>query len=134
MKALKIAAVVIVAVAVMLALPLVFGLPLGVLTSAIQARVARDTGYRLSIAGSARLGLWPSLHATITDVSLQDPGDRDGNSRLTISRIRADVSLSSLWSGHPEISELSIEKPVLYVPVAPETFNAAADNLSRAST
>jgi AsmA protein len=120
MKALKIAGVVIVVVVVILALPLMLGLPIGVLTSAIQERVERDTGYQLSIAGSARLSLWPSLHATLTDITLQDPGDRDGNNRLTISRIKADVSLSSLWSGRPQISDLVVEKPVLYLPLLRE--------------
>jgi AsmA protein len=120
MKALKIAGVVIVVVTAILALSLVLGLPIGILTSAIQERVERDTGYRLNIAGSARLGLWPSLHAIVTDIKLTDPGDRDGSNRLTISRVRAEVSLSSLWSGHPQISELSIEKPVLYLPLVRE--------------
>ena len=120
MKALKIAGVVIVVVTAILALPFVLGLPVGILTSAIQERVERDTGYRLNIAGSARLGLWPSLHAIVTDIKLTAPGDRDGNNRLTISRVRAEVSLSSLWSGHPQISELSIEKPVLYLPLVRE--------------
>ena len=119
MKALKIASVVLVLAAI-LTLALMVGLPAGILTSAIQERVERATGYRLSIAGSARLGLWPRLHATVTDVRLQDPGDRDGNNRLTISRITADVSLSSLWSGRPQISDLSIEKPVLYLPLVRE--------------
>jgi AsmA protein len=120
MKASKIASVVIVVVAVMLALPLLFGLPIGVFSGAIQDRVERETGYRLSIAGSASLDFWPSLHATLTDVTLQDPKDRDGSSRLTINRIRAELSLSSLWSARPEISDLVIEKPALYLPLLRE--------------
>jgi AsmA protein len=120
MKTLKITSVVIVVVAIILVLPLLFGLPVGVFTSAIQERVERETGYRLSIAGSASLSLWPALNAVLTDVTLQDPAERDGTGRLTISRIRAGVSLSSLWSGHPEIGELVIEKPALYLPLLRE--------------
>jgi AsmA protein len=120
MKALKIASAAVAIVAVMLALPLLLGLPIGLFTSAIQDRVERETGYRLSIAGSASLRLWPSLKAVLTDVTLQDPGDRDGTRRLTISRIKADVRLSSLWSGRPEISELIIERPAMYLPLLRE--------------
>jgi len=122
MKALKIASAAIVIVAIILALPLLFGLPIGLFTSAIQDRVERETGYRLSIAGSGSLSLWPSLNAVLTDVTLQDPGDRDGTSRLTISRLKADISLSSLWSGRPEIGELIIERPALYLPLLRERF------------
>jgi AsmA protein len=120
MKALKIACAAIAIVAIILALPLLFGLPIGVLTSAIQDRVERETGYRLSIAGSASLKLWPSPTAVLTDVTLQDPADRDGTSRLTIGRITADMSLSSLWSGRPEISELVVERPAMYLPLLRE--------------
>jgi AsmA protein len=131
MKASKIASLVIVVVAIMLALPLLFGLPIGVFTPAIQDRVERETGYRLSIAGSASLHLWPSLNATLTDVTLQDPKDRDGSSRLTINRIKANMRLSDLWSGRPQISELIIDRPALYLPLLRERLR---DNLSRAIT
>ena len=61
MKALKIAGAAIAAVIVVAALLLIIGIPSGFLTSAIQDRVERETGYRLTIAGSTRIGLWPSL-------------------------------------------------------------------------
>jgi AsmA protein len=120
MKAWKIASIVIVVVAIILALPLLLGLPIGVFTTAIQDRVEHETGYRMSIDGAASLNVWPSLNVTLTDVALSDPRDRDGSSRLTISRIKAEVSLSSLWSGRPEISDLFVEKPVLSVPLLRE--------------
>jgi AsmA protein len=120
MKALKITGVVIAVVVIVLALPLVFGLPIGFLTTALQDRVERDTGYRLSIAGSAGASLWPTLNIALSDVTLQDPKDRDGNNRLTIGSLRAEVTLSSLWSGRPEISDLTIEKPALYLPLLRE--------------
>ena len=64
------------------------GVPSGFLTSAIQARVERDTGYRLTIAGATKIGLWPSLNVTLNDVTLQDPKDRDGTNRLTVGQRR----------------------------------------------
>src|SRR5215469_7693040 len=114
MKALKLAGVAIGAVIVILALLLIVGIPSGFLTSAIQDRVERQTGYRLTVAGSAKVSLWPTLNVNLGDLTLQDPKDRDGTSRITIDNLQADVTLSSLWSGHPHVSELVVTKPVLY--------------------
>ena len=120
MRALKIAGGAVAAVIVVLALLLVVGIPSGFLTSAIQARVERETGYRLTIAGATRIGLWPSLNVTLNDVTLQDPKDRDGTSRLTVGSVQADMTLASVWSGHPQITELVITRPVLHVPLLRE--------------
>lgn len=120
MKALKIAGAVIAIIVIILALPLVFGLPIGFLTAAIQDRVERDTGYRLTIAGSATASLWPKLHVSVSDIKLEDPRDRDGNNRMIIGSVKADVSLSSLWSGRPEVTDLAIDKPAFYLPLLRE--------------
>ncbi|MGB9117551.1 MAG: AsmA family protein, partial [Bradyrhizobium sp.] len=108
MKALKIASAAIAAIIVVAALLLIVGIPSGFLTSAIQDRVERQTGYRLTIAGSTRIGLWPSLNVTMNDVTLEGPKGRDAGNRLTVGSIQADMTLGSVWSGRPEISELAI--------------------------
>src|SRR5262245_6548511 len=120
MRALKIAGAAVVAAIVVIALLLVIGVPSGFLTSAIQERVERDTGYRLAINGSTKIGIWPSLNVTLKDVTLQDPKDRDITNRLTAASIEADVTLSSVWSGKPEITELVIVRPVLNLPLQRE--------------
>jgi AsmA protein len=120
MKALKIAGSAIAAIIVVAALPLIVGIPSGFLTSAIQDRVERQTGYRLTIAGSTRIGIWPSLNVRLNDVTLEGPKDRDATGRLTVGSIQADITLASLWSGHPEITELAIIRPVLNVPLLRE--------------
>jgi AsmA protein len=120
MKVLKIAGSAIAAIIVVAALLLIIGIPSGFLTSAIQDRVERQTGYRLTIAGSTRIGIWPSLNVTLNDVTLEGPKDRDATGRLTVGSIQADVTLASLWSGHPEITELAIIRPVLNVPLLRE--------------
>ncbi|UFZ01759.1 AsmA family protein [Bradyrhizobium ontarionense] len=126
MKALKIAGGLVGVILLVLILALAFGLPAGFLTVAIQDRVERDTGYRLSMAGSASVSLWPSFRATLTDVTLQDPRDRDGNNRLTVGKVQADMALSSLWSGRAEIAELVIDKPTLYLPLLRERLRDGA--------
>ena len=64
MKALKIAAGAVAAILVALVLLAVVGIPSGFLTSAIQARVERETGQRLTITGATRIGVWPQFNVT----------------------------------------------------------------------
>ncbi len=125
MRALKIAGSAIAAVIVIAALLLFIGIPSGFLTSAVQARVERETGYRLTIAGATRIGLWPSLNVTLNDVTLAPPKDRDGANSITVGSVQADVTLASLWSGHPQVTELVIAHPVLHVPLLRERSRPA---------
>lgn len=125
MRALKFAGAAVAAVIMIVALLLVIGVPSSFLTSAIQQRVERETGYRLAINGGAKIGLWPQLNVTLNDVALQDPKADDINNRLTASSVQADMTLSSVWSGKPEISELLIVRPVLNVPLQRERARSA---------
>ena len=131
MRALKIAGAAIAAVIVVAGLLLVIGIPSGFLTSTIQERVERETGYKLAINGSTKIGLWPSLNVTMKDITLSDPKDRDINNRLTAASIEADVTLSSVWSGKPEITELVIVRPVLNLPLQRVRDAAAAARQDR---
>jgi AsmA protein len=133
MRALKIAGAAIAAVIIVAALLLVIGIPSGFLTSEIQARVERETGYRLTIAGSATIGVWPKLNVTLSDVTLEnpgdrdsDPGDRDSSKRLTVGSVQADMTLANVWAGRPEITELVIVRPVLHVPLLRERIRQPA--------
>jgi AsmA protein len=138
MKVLKFAGAAVGVIILVLALLLVVGLPSGFLTSSIAERVERDTGYRLTIAGTTRINLWPVLNVTLTDVAFADPRGRDGSVRLTVSGVAADMTLASVWSGHPEISTLVITKPELHVPLLrerlPVTTAKAAPSDSAANT
>jgi AsmA protein len=133
MKALKIAGMVTAAVVVVTALLLIVGIPSGFLTSGIAERVERETGYHLTVAGSARIGLWPSLHITMSDVTLERPSDPESGNRLKIGSIQADLTLASLWSGHPEVTELVINRPELRVPLRRER-QRDADNRANATS
>src|SRR6201986_3778155 len=124
MRVLKIAGAAVAAIIVVAGLVLVVGIPSDFLTSAIQARVERETGYRLTIAGSTKIGVWPSLNVTLNDVTLQDPRNRDSSDRLTIRSLQDGVTVSSLWSGHPDVTELVIDRPVLSVPLLRERVAA----------
>jgi len=134
MKGLKILGGVIAAIVVIAALLLIVGVPSGFLTSTITERVERETGYRLTIAGSTRIGLWPSLNITMRDVTLERLSDPESGNRLTIGSLQADMTLRSLWSGHPEITELVIDHPRLRVPLRRERQAAANATSSKPAT
>ena len=125
MRALKIAGAAIAAVIVVIAL-LVIGIPSSFLTAQIQDRVERATGYKLTINGGVRIGLWPSLNVALNDVILQDPKEHDSDNRITASSIQADMTLASVWAGKPEISELVVVRPVVNVPLQRERLQEAA--------
>jgi AsmA protein len=125
MRALKIAGAAIAAVVVIIALLLVIGVPSGFLTTQIQERVERETGYKLAINGGAKIGLWPSLNITLNDVTLQNPKDRDINNRFAASSIEAEVTLASLWAGRPQITELVVIRPVVNLPLQRERVKEA---------
>jgi AsmA protein len=134
MRALKIAGAAVAALIAIVALLLVIGIPSGFMTSAIQARVERETGYRLTISGATRIGFWPSLNVTLNDIALQNPKDRNSSDdRLTVERVEADVTLESLWSGHPHITELAIVRPVAHVPLLRQRNPQAAPSAKPAT-
>jgi AsmA protein len=133
MRALKIAGAAILAMIVIIVLLLIVGIPSGYITQAIQDRVERETGYRLAVSGVTRLGIWPSLNVTLNDIGVRDPKARESDGHVTIGSIRADIALRSVLSGRPQVSELVITKPVLYVPLRRER-DARADNSAKPAT
>ncbi|MCP3404532.1 AsmA family protein [Bradyrhizobium sp. CCGB01] len=127
MRALKFAGAAIAAAIVVIGLLLVVGIPSGFLTTTIASRVESATGYRLSVDGTTKISLWPTLNVTLNDLTLADLKDRSGITRLTIGSVQADMSLSSVWSGRPKISELVVTHPVLHQPLLRERLpNAGA--------
>ncbi|MFK4653005.1 AsmA protein [Bradyrhizobium japonicum] len=120
MRAVKFAGAAIAVVIIVIGLLLVVGIPSGFLTTTIASRVESATGYRLSIDGTTKISLWPTLNVTLNDLTLQDPKDRSGITRLTVDSVQADMSLSSVWSGSPKISELVVTHPVLHQPLLRE--------------
>ena len=113
MRAVKFAGAAVAAIIIVIVLLLVIGIPSGFLTATIASRVEQATGYRLSIDGTTKISLWPTLNVTLNDLTLADPKDRSGITRVTIDSVQADMSLASAGSGHPEISEIILTHAVL---------------------
>src|SRR6201995_3153898 len=126
MRALKIIGAAVAAVVVILVLVMIVGVPSGFLTSTIKDRGERKTGYRLTIAGATKISLWPTLNITMNDLTLQEPKDREGANKVTIGSLQADMTLASAWSGHPQVIELIVTRPVLYVPLLRERHRVSA--------
>ncbi|MCA6124224.1 AsmA family protein [Bradyrhizobium sp. WSM 1704] len=120
MRALKLAGAAIAAVVVVIAVLALIGIPSGFLTSAIAERVERGTGYKLAINGGASIALWPTVSVTLRGVVLQDPAEREANNRFAADSVEAGLTLSSLWSGKPDITDLVITRPVVNLPLQRE--------------
>ncbi|MGY4474903.1 AsmA family protein [Bradyrhizobium sp. USDA 3364] len=120
MRALRFVGAAVAAVIAIIALLAVVGIPSSFLTSAVTERVERETGYKLTINGGAKVGLWPAVNLTLSDVVLRDPREREVNNRFAAARVEAEMTLSSLWSGRPDITDLAIEKPVVNLPLQRE--------------
>lgn len=126
MKLLKVAGIAAGVVIVAAVAVLTIGIPSGFVTSAIQERVERESGYKITVGGATRVGLWPTPYVTLRDVSLQSAADRDQSVDIRIDRVRADVTLESLFSGEPHVTDLTVTAPVLRVPLLRERTRSAA--------
>jgi AsmA protein len=120
MRILKIAGLAVTGLTVVAAVLLITGMPASFIASTIETRVARETGYRITVAGGTRIGLWPSLHVTMTDVTLRDGTDREAAAQISLGSVHADLPLGNLLSGTPRITELAIVRPVVRVPLLRE--------------
>jgi AsmA protein len=131
MKIVKLAGAVIAAVVLVAVIVLALGIPSGMMTSAIQARVERATGYRFEIDGTTRIALWPTFHLTLNDITLDRRAGSEAAERIEIAQARVEMPFGSLLSGKPIITGLTLEKPVAYLPLLRErtaTKTASASN------
>lgn len=117
MKVLKFTAIAFVAIFAAALLLLIVGVPSDFLVEKIQTRFAAETGYQLQITGGAKLRLWPVPSIVVRDITLINPGDSAAKNQLTVGSARLEVSLASLFSGQPKITEFALVHPVLRVPL-----------------
>ncbi|MBN8961889.1 MAG: AsmA family protein [Rhizobiales bacterium] len=120
MKTVKFAGAAIAAIILVIAIVLAVGIPSGMMTSAIQARIERATGYRIEIDGKTRIALWPTFHVTLNNISLDRRAGTDDAERIEIVQARVEMPLANLISGKPVITDLALEKPVAYLPLLRE--------------
>jgi AsmA protein len=125
MRALKVAGAVATCLIVVAIAFFMTAIPSTFVTSLVQHRIARETGYRVAIKGRTEIGLWPSPSLTLHKVTFDRPGSSASDGRLAAGEIRAGLELASLLSGAPKISELAIEHPTLRLPMLRERTGAS---------
>jgi AsmA protein len=94
---------------------LVFGLPAGFIVSYLQDQIEGKSDFKLHIAGSTSLTLLPSPRLVIKGISLAEPIRTQ--ERFKAEEVRLEVALLSLFRGDPEITEISVIRPTIRVPV-----------------
>jgi AsmA protein len=113
MKAAKFVTIVIAVGLVGLLLLLMLGVPAGFLAKTIERYAKTDLGYEVRIDGTVKLGLWPSPTVAVREVSLLDLGDPNQRNLFGAEAVRITTSFQSLFAGHPQITEIAVERPTL---------------------
>jgi AsmA protein len=120
MKPLKIAALGFAALLAVVLLAGVVGVPAGFLATYAQDQ-AIHSGYRLNIEGHTTLALRPAPILTLGEFSVSDAIRPTTGLNVTADGARVSLSLMSLLSGRPAITELSVKRPVVRVALARES-------------
>jgi AsmA protein len=120
MRALKIAGAVATGLIAIMIVLLLTGIPSGFVTSLVQERIERDTGYRIAIKGGTGIGVWPSPSLVLHDVTLHGPASTATDARLAVGEVRVALEFASLLSGTLKVSELTIDHPTLRLPLLRE--------------
>ena len=111
MKALKIAGAAAVCLIAIVIVLLMTGIPSGFVTSLVQDRIERETGYRIAITGKTSIEVWPSLGLALHNVTLENPTTTATDVQIAVGEVRADLPFASLLSGSPKVSGLTIDHP-----------------------
>ena len=117
MRVLKFTGVILIALFAAGLLVLAVGIPSGFLVEKINTQFAAETGYKLKVAGGATLRLWPSASIEVRDITLLNKDGSTPTNQLSVGTARADITLSSLFGGKPEITEFTLIRPVIKTPL-----------------
>ncbi len=135
MKALKIACLVAVLLVVAAGgMLVVAGIPGRFATALLQSRIERDTGYRVTIDGTVRVGLSPLLTVSARDLTVAELNPVATRVDLTIPLVTATLDPSSLFGGKPRITELAIDAPIARLPLLRRRSPAASSATAARST
>jgi AsmA protein len=120
MKPRRIAALGFAALLAAVVLAAVFGVPAGFLAKYAQDQAIR-AGYRLHIDGHTTLALRPAPIFTLGEFSVSDAIRPTTGLAVAANGARVSLSLMSLLSGRPAITELTVTRPVIRVALARES-------------
>jgi AsmA protein len=120
MRALKIAGAAATCATAIAIVLLVTGIPSGFVTSLVQDRIERETGYRIAINGKTGIGVWPSFSLALHNVTLENPKTTATDVHIAVGEVRAALPFASLLSGAPTVSDLTIDHATLRLPLLRE--------------
>ena len=92
-----------------------FGLPADFLVGYLQNQIEIKTDLRLRITGTTSLALLPSPSFVMKGLGLEERTRSD--EQFKAEQVRVDVALLSLLRGNPEITEISIVRPTIRLPL-----------------
>jgi AsmA protein len=124
MKPLKIAAIGFAALLAGVVLAAIYGVPAGFLAKYAQDQAIR-AGYRLRIDGNTTIALRPAPTLTLGEFSLSDAIRPTTGLNVAADRAQVSLSLFSLLTGRPAITELTVTRPLIRVALARESSNRA---------
>jgi AsmA protein len=120
MKPLKIAALGFAALLAAWVLAAIYGVPAGFLAGFAQDQAIR-VGYRLRIDGSSKIALRPAPTLMLGEFSLSDAIRPTTGLNVAADAAQVSLSLVSLLSGRPAITELAVTRPVIRMALARES-------------
>ena len=101
------------------ALAFIVSIPYVASTQIVRNRIASElsawSGYRVVLSGVPRLHVWPSFHAELADVSLQEWGKPDAPPVLRSERIDIELSAIAALRGEISFTKVALLRPVLRV-------------------
>lgn len=101
------------------ALVFIASIPYVASTQIVRNRIASElsawSGYRVVLRGIPRIHVWPSFHAELADVSLQEWGRPDAPPVLRSERITIELSAIAALRGEVAFTKVALLRPVLRV-------------------
>lgn len=114
------------AVVAALVLLLALGIPANFLVASLQTRVEAATGYRLRIDGPTSISVLPRLAVSVRQVTLLDHNGSDLQTQFKADSIRIALSLAGLLGGNPRITQITLVRPTMRLPLARERTSLSA--------
>jgi AsmA protein len=119
-RTMDIAAIVVGLMVVVGILALVIGAPVPFVANSIAKRFFAETGYRLQVAGRARVRLWPSPTVTLGNITVLEADSTHPRTVAMADGVRLQLSVWSLVARRPQLAELAISRPKVQVPLLRE--------------
>jgi len=109
-------------------------IPFLISTDAIRLRLARDlstwTGYNVQLRGAPHISIFPSLQASLSDVTLSDATDNSAP-LMDARRVEVDLSLYDALMGRVRFSETRIISPRITIDEPVKTVAGFFASLAR---